>query len=99
MALVNPQIAMSYRPTTEYQPRNALAEYAQLQSIMGGQRQAELARGEVLLILEERREDREETRRGKKEGEFLSIVLSLVPFLPLFSLSLSPAARGACRCR
>ena len=43
MALVNPQIAMSYRPTTEYQPRNALAEYAQIQQIMGGQRQAELA--------------------------------------------------------
>lgn len=43
MALVNPQIAMSYRPTTEYQPRNALAEYAQLQSIVGAQRQAEVA--------------------------------------------------------
>jgi hypothetical protein len=43
MALVNPQIAMSYRPTTEYQPRNALAEYAQLQQIVGGQRQAEVA--------------------------------------------------------
>jgi hypothetical protein len=43
MALVNPQIAMSYRPTVEYQPRNALAEYAQIQSIVGGQRQAEMA--------------------------------------------------------
>ena len=43
MALVNPQIAMSYRPTVEYQPRNALAEYAQIQQIMGGQRQAELS--------------------------------------------------------
>jgi hypothetical protein len=43
MALVNPQIALSYRPTVEYQPRNALAEYAQIQQIMGGQRQAELA--------------------------------------------------------
>jgi len=43
MALVNPQIAMSFRPTTEYQPRNALAEYAQLQSIVGAQRQAEVA--------------------------------------------------------
>ena len=43
MALVNPNIAMSYRPTTEYQPRNALAEYAQIQQIMGGQRQAEMA--------------------------------------------------------
>jgi len=43
MALVNPNIAMSYRPTVEYQPRNALAEAAQLQQIMGGQRQAEMA--------------------------------------------------------
>lgn len=43
MALVNPNIAMSYRPTTEYQPRNALAEYAQIQQIMGNQRQAALA--------------------------------------------------------
>ena len=43
MALVNPNIAMSYRPTVEYQPRNALAEYAQIQQIMGGQRQAELS--------------------------------------------------------
>lgn len=54
MALVNPQIAMSYRPTTEYQPRNALAEYAQLQSIMGGQRQAEVAD----MQLEKYRQDR-----------------------------------------
>lgn len=37
MALVNPQIAMSYRPTTEYQPRNALAEYAQMQQILNAQ--------------------------------------------------------------
>ena len=43
MALVNPNIAMSFKPTTEYQPRNALAEYAQVQQIMGGQRQAEMA--------------------------------------------------------
>lgn len=43
MALVNPNIAMSYRPTVEYQPRNALAEAAQIQQIMGGQRQAEVA--------------------------------------------------------
>jgi hypothetical protein len=43
MALVNPNIAMSYRPTVEYQPRNALAEAAQIQSFMGGQRQAEMA--------------------------------------------------------
>jgi hypothetical protein len=43
MALVNPNIAMSYRPTVEYQPRNALADYAQVQQIMGGQRQMEVA--------------------------------------------------------
>lgn len=43
MALVNPNIAMSYRPTVEYQPRNALADYAQVQQIMGGQRQMEMA--------------------------------------------------------
>ena len=43
MALVNPNIAMSFKPTTEYQPRNVLAEYAQLQQIQGGQRQAEMA--------------------------------------------------------
>lgn len=43
MALVNPNIAMSYRPTVEYQPRNALAEAAQIQQIVGGQRQAEMA--------------------------------------------------------
>jgi len=42
MALVNPNIAMSYRPATEYQPRNALAEYAQIQQIMGGQQAQEL---------------------------------------------------------
>jgi hypothetical protein len=42
MALVNPNIAMSFRQP-EFQPRNALAEYAQVQQIMGGQRQAEVA--------------------------------------------------------
>lgn len=42
MALVNPQIAMSYRPTVEYQPRNALAEAAQIQNIMGAQTQQQL---------------------------------------------------------
>lgn len=43
MALVNPNIALSFKPTTEYQPRNALAEYAQVQQIVGGQRQGEVA--------------------------------------------------------
>lgn len=42
MALVNPQIAMSYRPAVEYQPRNALAEYAQIQQIVGAQEQQQL---------------------------------------------------------
>ena len=42
MALVNPNIAMSFRQP-EFTPRNALAEYAQIQQIQGGQRQAEVA--------------------------------------------------------
>ncbi len=42
MALVNPNIAMSFRQP-EFKPRNALAEYAQIQQIQGGQRQAEVA--------------------------------------------------------
>lgn len=42
MALVNPNIAMSFRPTVEYQPRNALAEYAQLQQIQSGQQAQQL---------------------------------------------------------
>lgn len=54
MALVNPQIAMSYRPTTEYQPRNALAEYAQIQQIVGGQRQAEMADMQLESLRRER---------------------------------------------
>lgn len=54
MALVNPNIAMSYRPTVEYQPRNALAEYAQIQQIMGGQRQAEVANMQLESLRRER---------------------------------------------
>ncbi len=42
MALTNPNIAMSFR-MPEFTPRNALAEYAQIQQIQGGQRQAEMA--------------------------------------------------------
>jgi hypothetical protein len=42
MALVNPNIAMSFRQP-EFRPRNALAEYAQVQQIVGGQRQTEIA--------------------------------------------------------
>jgi hypothetical protein len=43
MAYVNPNIAMSFRQP-EFTPRNALAEYAQLQQIQGGQQAQELAR-------------------------------------------------------
>jgi hypothetical protein len=43
MALVNPNIAMSFKPTTELQQPNALAQYAQIQQIVGGQRQGEVA--------------------------------------------------------
>jgi hypothetical protein len=39
MALVNPNIAMSFKPTTEYQPINALADYAQMQQIQTGDMQ------------------------------------------------------------
>ena len=41
MALVNPNIAMSFR-MPEFKPRNALAEYAQIQQIQGGQQAQEL---------------------------------------------------------
>lgn len=54
MALVNPNISMSFRQP-EFTPRNALAEYAQIQQIQGGQRQAEVAD----LQLEALRRDRE----------------------------------------
>jgi hypothetical protein len=49
MALVNPNIAMSFRQP-EFTPRNALAEYAQIQQIQGGQRQAELADMQIQRI-------------------------------------------------
>lgn len=54
MALVNPNIAMSYRPTVEYQPRNALAEAAQIQQLVGGQRQAEVANMQMEDLRRER---------------------------------------------
>lgn len=59
MPLVNPNIAMSFRPTVEYQPRNALAEYAQIQNIIGGQRQAEVAE----MQLDQLRQDRDALRQ------------------------------------
>jgi hypothetical protein len=43
MALVNPNIAMSFRQP-EFQVPNALAQYAQIQQIQGGQQAQELAR-------------------------------------------------------
>lgn len=42
MALVNPNIAMGFRQP-EFTPRNALADYAQIQQIQSGQRQGEVA--------------------------------------------------------
>jgi hypothetical protein len=56
MALVNPNIAMSFRQP-EFQPRNALAEYAQLQQIQGGRQAQELnalKMQEALAAMEER---------------------------------------------
>lgn len=44
MPLVNPQIAMSYRPTVEYQPRNALADAAQVMSLQQAQMQLDKLR-------------------------------------------------------
>lgn len=41
MALVSPNIAMSFR-MPEFKPRNALTEYAQIQQIQGGQQAQEL---------------------------------------------------------
>jgi hypothetical protein len=53
MALVNPNIAMSFRQP-EFKPRNALAEYAQIQQIQGGQRQAEVADMQLESLRRER---------------------------------------------
>lgn len=53
MALVNPNIAMSFRQP-EFRPRNALAEYAQVQQIVGGQRQAEMADMQMESLRRER---------------------------------------------
>lgn len=53
MALVNPNIAMSFRQP-EFRPRNALAEYAQVQQIVGGQRQAEMADMQLESLRRER---------------------------------------------
>ena len=52
MALVNPNIAMSFRGV-EMPQQNALADYAAIQQIQGGQRQAEVAQ----MQLEQMRRD------------------------------------------
>jgi hypothetical protein len=67
MALVNPNIAMSFRQP-EFTPRNALAEYAQLQQIQGGQQAQELNKLQIQEY-QRSREEEEGTRnflRGRK---------------------------------
>ena len=46
MALVNPNIAMSYRGV-ELPQQNALADYAAVQQIQSGQRQAEVSQMQI----------------------------------------------------
>ena len=53
MALVNPNIAMSYRGV-EVPQQNALADYAAIQQIQSGQRQAEVSQ---MQIAQMRRDD------------------------------------------
>lgn len=62
MALVDPNIAMSFR-APEIKPRNALAEFAQMQQIVGGQRQAEVAELQLDALRQER-----EALRGIQEA-------------------------------
>ncbi|MCH9834610.1 hypothetical protein K0U83_03065, partial [bacterium] len=67
MALVNPNIAMSFRQP-EIQAPNALAQYAQMQQIMSGQQAQELNRLQIQEY-QRTREEEEGTRnflRGKK---------------------------------
>lgn len=67
MALVNPNIAMSFRQP-EIQAPNALAQYAQMQQIMGGQQTQELNRLQIQEY-QRAREEEEGTRnflRGRK---------------------------------
>lgn len=67
MALVNPNIAMSFRQP-EFTPRNALAEYAQMQQIQGGQQAQELNKLQIQEYQREREEE-EGTRnflRGRR---------------------------------
>jgi hypothetical protein len=67
MALVNPNIAMSFRQP-EFTPRNALAEYAQMQQIQSGQQAQDLNKLQIQEY-QRAREEEEGTRnflRGKK---------------------------------
>lgn len=67
MALVNPNIAMSFRQP-EIQAPNALAQYAQLQQIQGGQQAQELNKLQIQEY-QRAREEEEGTRnflRGRK---------------------------------
>jgi hypothetical protein len=67
MALVNPNIAMSFRQP-EIQAPNALAQYAQIQQIMGGQQAQELNKLQIQEY-QRTREEEEGTRnflRGRK---------------------------------
>lgn len=67
MALVNPNIAMSFR-MPEFTPRNALAEYAQMQQIQGGQQAQELNKLQIQEY-QRAREEEEGTRnflRGRR---------------------------------
>jgi hypothetical protein len=57
MPLVNPNIAMSFRPTTELQIPNALAQYAQVQQIMGGQQAQDLNQLKIQEYERERADD------------------------------------------
>lgn len=58
MALVNPNIAMSYR-APEIQPQNMLADYAAIQQIKGAQTQQEVSR----MQLEKMKRDDEDLRQ------------------------------------
>lgn len=69
MALVNPNIAMSFRQP-EIQAPNALAQYAQMQQIMGGQQTQELNKLQIQEY--QRTREEEEATRNFLRGRDLS---------------------------
>jgi hypothetical protein len=69
MALVNPNIAMSFRQP-EIQAPNALAQYAQLQQIMGGQQTQDLNKLQIQEY--QRARDEEEGTRNFLRGRDLA---------------------------